>query len=57
MTEEQARTLVFEQGDIMGRPSEIFVRLDIKDKDIAGVHVGGKATPAEEIIIELEDGR
>ena len=57
VTEEQARTLVFEQGYGMGRPSEIFVRLDIKDKDIAGVHVGGKATPAKEIILESEDGQ
>jgi PhzF family phenazine biosynthesis protein len=57
VTEEQARTIVFEQGYGMGRPSEIFVRLDIKDKDIAGVHVGGRATPAKEIIFESEDGR
>ena len=49
VTEEQARRLVFEQGYGMGRPSEIFVRLDIGDKGITAVHVGGKAIK--------EDGR
>ncbi len=44
ITEEQARTLVFEQGYSMGRPSEILVRLEIADNGITGVHVGGKAT-------------
>jgi PhzF family phenazine biosynthesis protein len=48
IAEKQAQNLVFEQGYVMGRPSEIFVRLDIKDTDIAGVHVGGKATSAKE---------
>jgi PhzF family phenazine biosynthesis protein len=57
VTEEQARRLVFEQGYGMGRPSEIFVRLDIENDAVAGVHVGGKATPSEEIIIGSEDGR
>lgn len=48
ITKDQARSLVFEQGYVMRRPSEIFVRLDIKDKAITGVHVGGRATPARE---------
>lgn len=57
VTEEQARGLIFEQGYGMGRPSEILVRLDIEKEDIAGVHVGGRATAAEERTISLEDGR
>jgi PhzF family phenazine biosynthesis protein len=57
VTEEQAQRLVFEQGYGMGRPSEILVRLDIGNKDITGVHVGGKATAAEEKIFSLEVGR
>jgi PhzF family phenazine biosynthesis protein len=57
VTEEQAQRLVFEQGYGMGRPSEILVRLDIGNKDITGVHVGGKATAAEEKIFSLEAGR
>ena len=57
ITEEQARTLVFEQGYSMGRPSEILVRLEIADNGITGVHVGGKATTSGEMTIELEDAR
>jgi PhzF family phenazine biosynthesis protein len=57
ITEEQARTLVFEQGYGMGRPSEILVRLDISDNGITGVHVGGKATVSGEMTIELEEER
>jgi PhzF family phenazine biosynthesis protein len=53
MTEERAQRLVFEQGYGMKRPSEIFVRLDIANKDITGVHVGGKATAAKERILSL----
>jgi PhzF family phenazine biosynthesis protein len=55
ITERQARTLVFEQGYGMGRPSEILVRLDISDNGITGVHVGGKATVSGEMTIELEE--
>jgi len=56
ITEEQARGLIFEQGYGMGRPSEILVHLDIEKENIAGVHVGGRATTAEEKTISLEDG-
>jgi PhzF family phenazine biosynthesis protein len=55
VTKEQSRRLVFEQGYGMGRPSEILVRLDIANKDIAGVHVGGTATSVKEIIFGPED--
>jgi len=55
ITEDQARRLVFEQGYAMRRPSEIVVRLDIKNTDIAGVHVGGKATEPKEKILSFPD--
>jgi PhzF family phenazine biosynthesis protein len=55
MTEEQAQRLVFEQGYGMRRPSEILVCLDIGNKDITGVHVGGKATAAKEKIFSLRN--
>lgn len=48
---EQAERLVFEQGYVMGRPSEILARLDIRNAAIIGVHVGGKAFPAGEKIL------
>jgi len=57
ITEGQARTLVFEQGYGMGRPSEILVLLDVSDNGITGVHVGGKATVSGEMTIELEEER
>jgi PhzF family phenazine biosynthesis protein len=53
--EELAQRLVFEQGYSMRRPSEILVRLDIGNKEITGVHVGGKATAAKEKIFLLWD--
>jgi PhzF family phenazine biosynthesis protein len=52
---EQARGLVFEQGYSMRRPSEIFARLDIGNKEITRVHVGGRATAAEERVFSLGD--
>ncbi len=55
ITEDQAQRLVFEQGYAMRRPSEIVVRLDIKNTDIAGVHVGGKATAAKEEVFSSPD--
>ena len=55
ITEEQAQGLVFEQGYGMRRPSEILVRLEFGNKDITGVHVGGKATAAKEKIFSLWD--
>jgi hypothetical protein len=39
----------------MRRPSEILVRLEFGNKDITGVHVGGKATAAKEKNFELLD--
>ena len=53
ITDTQAQKLVFEQGYGMRRPSEIFVRLDIENRNITGVHVGGKATAAKEKIVSL----
>jgi len=55
ITEEQAQGLVFEQGYGMRRPSEILVRLEFGNKDITGVHVGGKATATKEKNFELLD--
>jgi len=55
ITEKQAQRLVFEQGYGMRRPSEIIVRLDIKNRDITGVHAGGKATAAKEKIFSFQD--
>jgi PhzF family phenazine biosynthesis protein len=55
ITKEQAQRLVFEQGYGMRRPSEIFVSLDIENKNVTGVHVGGKATTAKEKILSLWD--
>jgi PhzF family phenazine biosynthesis protein len=49
---ERPQRLVFEQGTIMGRPSEILARLDIRGGAIAGVHVGGKAILAGEKILQ-----
>ena len=56
---EEAQRLVFEQGYSMRRPSEILVRLDLKDNAIERVRVGGKAAAAEklEISINQEDGQ
>jgi len=56
MTEEQARRLAFEQGYGLRRPSEILVRLEVGNKEITGVHVGGKATAAKEKVFSLEEG-
>lgn len=55
ITEEQAQRLLFEQGYGMRKPSEILVRLDIGNKHITGVHVGGKATAAKEKIFSFWD--
>ena len=55
ITEEQAQGLVFEQGYGMRRPSEILVRLEFGNKDITGVHVGGRAIAAKEKIFSLWD--
>ncbi|OGD24476.1 MAG: phenazine biosynthesis protein PhzF [Candidatus Aminicenantes bacterium RBG_13_59_9] len=55
ITEDQAQRLVFEQGYAMKRPSEIIVRLEIKNSDITGVHVGGKATAAKEEVLSSPD--
>lgn len=41
--EEQAEHLVFEQGYFMKKPSEIRVALMVKEREILGVKVGGKA--------------
>lgn len=43
ISKEQASDLLFEQGYSMGRPSEISVKLEITDKQIDRVSVGGSA--------------
>jgi len=43
ITEEQAQSIVFEQGFNMNRPSEILVKLEIENEKIKEVWVGGKA--------------
>jgi PhzF family phenazine biosynthesis protein len=53
ITGERARSLVFEQGYVMRKPSEIFARLDIAGRDIKGIHVGGRATAAREKILRM----
>ncbi len=55
VTEEQARKLVFEQGEVLKRPSEILVRLEIGNNEIVRVQVGGKATAAGERVFLFED--
>ncbi len=55
VTDVQARKLVFEQGDILKRPSEILVRLEIGNNKIVRVQVGGKATEAGEKVFVFED--
>jgi PhzF family phenazine biosynthesis protein len=52
-TRDEAQALVFEQGYVMRRPSEISVRLDIKGQGITGVHVGGRATAARQKILQM----
>ena len=51
INEDQTQRLVFEQGYVLGRPSEILARLDIRNAAIRGVHVGGKARLAGEKIV------
>lgn len=51
---EKAGSMVFEQGYGMGKPSEIRVRLDIRDGAIVRVRVGGMAAPAGEKLVTLE---
>jgi len=53
ITKAQAQGLVFEQGYVMRRPSEIFVHLDITDMGITGVHVGGKAIEARPKVLRI----
>jgi PhzF family phenazine biosynthesis protein len=42
---------VFEQGDGLGRPSEILARLDCEDGRVLSVRVGGRAGPARTMIV------
>lgn len=51
--EDQIDVITFEQGYFMKRPSEINVRLQIKEGNITRVSVGGKATNMKEITIEI----
>lgn len=53
----RAGGLVFEQGYSLDRPSEILVRLEIANREITGVRVGGKAAAAGEKVFSFEDGR
>lgn len=43
LPKENCRMLKFEQGDVLQRPSEVFVKLDIENNSIENVFVGGNA--------------
>src|SRR3989338_127083 len=49
----QLSKLVFEQGESMGKPSEILVKLVVSDEEIKEVKVGGKAIISKELEIEV----
>ena len=48
VSEDCSKNLVFEQGYFMNRPSEILASLDIDNKEIDGVQVGGSALNIKE---------
>lgn len=45
ITEKEYSKLIFEQGYSMDKPSEIFARLEIENREIKGIKVGGNALP------------
>ncbi len=47
------QNLIFEQGNIMGTPSLVFVELEIKNDNITCVKVGGNAIFDEKLRISL----
>lgn len=47
ITAESAKNIVFEQGYVMNKPSEILVSLDIQEDNVLKVNVGGSALIAE----------
>lgn len=49
----ESRRFAFEQGYLMGRPSEILVRLVTEDNRITGVYVGGTAQFLEEKVLKV----
>jgi PhzF family phenazine biosynthesis protein len=49
----EAKSLVFEQGYSMGKPSEILVVLETDRKEILGVKVGGRASCIQTLEIEV----
>lgn len=51
INEESSRSLVFEQGYSMGRPSEILSSLRIQNGEISEVMVGGTALNIEEVFL------
>lgn len=51
ISKKKVDNLVFEQGYSMKKPSEIFVKLKIKEKKIIEVKVGGNASNIQEEII------
>jgi PhzF family phenazine biosynthesis protein len=53
VTEEAARSMVFEQGYSMRQPSEILASLVIENKEIMEVKVGGIAQDIKEKVVEL----
>ncbi|MBC2725091.1 PhzF family phenazine biosynthesis protein [Desulfosporosinus sp.] len=53
ISKNTARYLVFEQGYSMKRPSEILTSLDIQNKEIIGVKVGGVARYISKMEIDL----
>ena len=50
---EQAKNLIFEQGYLMKKPSEILANLTFKDNEIIEVKVGGIASNISSIDIEV----
>lgn len=53
ISSEQAKCLIFEQGYVLNKPSEILVRLSAKQNKIMNIQVGGMALVTEDISIEI----
>ncbi|MBT5023496.1 PhzF family phenazine biosynthesis protein [Candidatus Woesearchaeota archaeon] len=51
---DKCKNMIFEQGYIMNKPSEIKVSLDIQDNEIIEVRVGGSASNINEQDVEVE---
>ncbi|HQO09419.1 MAG TPA: PhzF family phenazine biosynthesis protein [Clostridiales bacterium] len=53
INEEQAENIIFEQGYYMGSPSEISASLEIMNRNITGVKIGGISGDLKDIEIEI----